>query len=316
METAVNAPVEAPRAWNLENLRKQAKRLVRQVREHDPETVSRVREHHHRFKSDDTDIASFSLQDAHLVLAREHGFSSWPKLISAAPSDTPTTRQPLKGHTMKTQESLPAQLIALALSKENPTALAVAIGRLEPGLAAVLFESLPEDIQERVIVRMATLADEGPQVIQELEETSTPELKALLLNELVRGVDRRQTVARILRQLSRERETSILQAIRQHDAPLADSIELQRELVTFADMEELTDLEIQLILREIDFRDFAVALKGATDKLTDRIFTNVSEEVGKKMKDEMKFSGPVRIVDVEEIRQRIGKTIRTFEEAG
>ena len=48
----------------------------------------------------------------------------------------------------------------------------------------------------------------------------------------------------------------------------------------------------------------------------DRIFTNVSERVGTMMKEEMDFSGPVRMSDVEEVQLRVVQTVRQLEEAG
>jgi ankyrin repeat protein len=63
-----------PTAPSLEQLRKQAKDLARAHRAGDPAAVSRVRaEHPHAAEP-------LKLSDAQLVLAREHGFPSWPRL--------------------------------------------------------------------------------------------------------------------------------------------------------------------------------------------------------------------------------------------
>jgi flagellar motor switch protein FliG len=50
--------------------------------------------------------------------------------------------------------------------------------------------------------------------------------------------------------------------------------------------------------------------------MKDRIFGNVSARVGEMMKEEMDFSGPVRMSDVEEVQLRIVQTVRQLEEAG
>ncbi len=57
---------------NLEQLRKQAKDLVKAGRRGDPEAVTRFGD------------LPIRLSSAHLVLAREHGFGSWPALVHAA----------------------------------------------------------------------------------------------------------------------------------------------------------------------------------------------------------------------------------------
>ena len=71
-----------------------------------------------------------------------------------------------------------------------------------------------------------------------------------------------------------------------------------------------------LFYREVDSKDLSTALKGANDEMKDRIFTNVSERVGTMMKEEMDFSGPVRMSDVEEVQLRVVQTVRQLEEAG
>ena len=59
---------------SLPQLRKQAKELVRQLRNGDPSATERLR----KFKPNVSDPI---LADAQLVLAREHGFDSWPRLV-------------------------------------------------------------------------------------------------------------------------------------------------------------------------------------------------------------------------------------------
>jgi ankyrin repeat protein len=77
-----------PARPNLEQYKKQAKDLVklfkalRTDKAADPEVFQRVRKHYPRLqKLAEVDIrsAKFALADAQLVIAREHGFESWPK---------------------------------------------------------------------------------------------------------------------------------------------------------------------------------------------------------------------------------------------
>lgn len=70
---------------NLEHLKKLAKALLKSHKESQPEATSRIKEHHPRLSSSsESDILGqeFSLQDAQLVIAREYGFGSWPKLVA------------------------------------------------------------------------------------------------------------------------------------------------------------------------------------------------------------------------------------------
>src|SRR4029077_15903514 len=79
---------EVPSRPNLEQYKKQAKDLVkvfkvfRARKSGDPKAIERVKKYHPGFaKLPDSKITSarFALADAQLVIAREHGFESWPK---------------------------------------------------------------------------------------------------------------------------------------------------------------------------------------------------------------------------------------------
>ena len=68
---------------NFENLKKQAKLILRWHRERHHPVATQIREYLPRFQNmPDTEIldASFKLSDAQELVARQHGFDSWPAL--------------------------------------------------------------------------------------------------------------------------------------------------------------------------------------------------------------------------------------------
>ena len=64
---------------NLEQLRHQAKDMLRTIRQSEPAAVAELRKHHPK----PMDPAGAKLADARLVLARSYGLSSWPRLVTA-----------------------------------------------------------------------------------------------------------------------------------------------------------------------------------------------------------------------------------------
>jgi hypothetical protein len=61
---------------NLEFEHKEAKALLRRLRAGDPDSLARARARHSAF-----DVEHIKLADAQLVIAREYGFTSWPRLV-------------------------------------------------------------------------------------------------------------------------------------------------------------------------------------------------------------------------------------------
>src|SRR5688500_15258821 len=78
-----------PRA-DLQQLKTQAKELLKAHDAGDPDALARVREAHPRFaKASSVDAGALKLSDAQLVLAREYGFASWPALKNHVESIVP-----------------------------------------------------------------------------------------------------------------------------------------------------------------------------------------------------------------------------------
>jgi ankyrin repeat protein len=74
-----------PDAPNLEHLRKEAKRLLKECRSKDPEALQRISLRLWRFAAvpDDEFASQIKLADVHHALARERGYSSWRDLIGS-----------------------------------------------------------------------------------------------------------------------------------------------------------------------------------------------------------------------------------------
>ena len=62
---------------------------------------------------------------------------------------------------------------------------------------------------------------------------------------------------------------------------------------------------MQVLLRTIEKDKLPIALKGASEKLRDMFFKNMSERAGKILKDDMEALGPVRVRDVDEAQAGI-----------
>ena len=73
---------------------------------------------------------------------------------------------------------------------------------------------------------------------------------------------------------------------------------------------------VQRVLREVESQDLALALKGASGEVSEKIFTNMSSRASEMLRDDIEYMGPVRLRDVEEAQQRIVNVIRRLEEMG
>ncbi len=87
-------------------------------------------------------------------------------------------------------------------------------------------------------------------------------------------------------------------------------------MFTFADVVVLDDRDAQRVLRGIEIRVLALALKGAAQEVAAVIRRNMTERNRDTLDAESRVLGSVRVSQVEEARAEIVRTIRALEAAG
>jgi flagellar motor switch protein FliG len=197
------------------------------------------------------------------------------------------------------------------IRNEHPQTIALILSQLNSGQAAQVLSQLPEDVQTDVAMRIATMEKISPEVIREIESVLDVHLKEVISGNLSAsgGV---KAIASILNLVDRGTEKSILSNLEMENPELASS--LKNLMFVFEDLLILDDRGIQLILKEVDTKELAIALKAASDELKEKLFRNVSERVATMIKEEMDYAGPVRLSVVEESQQRIVEIVRRLEE--
>ena len=204
-------------------------------------------------------------------------------------------------------------LLASALAHELPQTAALVLAHLPPEKAAAVLSALPADMQPDVAARIATAESAASQTAAAVEHVLTRNLSPGTPQRWMHpgGID---ALARIVAAAPRETEQLILLGIEERSPEL--SAELRRRLFTFEDVAGLDDRSIQTLLRAIDPKDLALALKGAPEEIRQRFLNNMSRRASEMLLEDMQYLGPVRKQAVEEARQKIAQIARRLEEAG
>ncbi|MFO7783463.1 MAG: flagellar motor switch protein FliG [Thermodesulfobacteriota bacterium] len=209
--------------------------------------------------------------------------------------------------------SLSPQVLANLLVDEHPQTIALILVNLSHQSAAETIQILPEAVQSEVIVRIAELDNVPDEIVDEIQDVILEQIADIgnESNEKLGGI---QAAAEIMNQLDRKTEASILEGIEADREELAE--EIRQSMFVFDDLVYLDDRSIRTMLKEISNDELILALKTASDVLTDKIFGNVSQRAAQMMKEDMEVMGPVRLRDVEQAQQSILKTARRLEEEG
>jgi len=210
------------------------------------------------------------------------------------------------------QEADNDQIISF-LQKEHPQIVAVILSKLSPEKAAAILSELPHDMQVDVVYRMARAKRISPELLTEVEKALESQFEADFSQD-VGELGGSKKVADILNQASKITERVILDGLVTVDPELVN--EIKNLMFTFDDLIKLDDRSIQKVLKEIDMKELSVALKGASDEVKEKIFSNMSERAGRMLQEEMEYLGPVRLKEVEEAQRRILNVVLNLEDSG
>ena len=210
------------------------------------------------------------------------------------------------------QEADNDQIISF-LQKEHPQIVAVILSKLSPEKAAAILSELPHDMQVDVVYRMARAKRISPELLTEVEKALESQFEADFSQD-IGELGGSKKVADILNQASKITERVILDGLVTVDPELVN--EIKNLMFTFDDLIKLDDRSIQKVLKEIDMKELSVALKGASDEVKEKIFSNMSERAGRMLQEEMEYLGPVRLKEVEEAQRRILNVVLNLEDSG
>ncbi len=199
------------------------------------------------------------------------------------------------------------------IQNEHPQTIALILSYVEPKHSAQILSALPLEKQTSVIARIANMGITSPEYIKETERVLEKKLSTLSFGDQTStgGID---SLVSILNSVDRGTERHLLEALEETDAELVE--EIRKRMFIFEDIVKLGNQAIQRVLKEIDNRDLAVALKGATNEVAKVIFENISKRLQEMIKEDMEYMGPVRVRDVEEAQQKIVNVIRRLDDSG
>ena len=199
------------------------------------------------------------------------------------------------------------------LQNEHPQTIALILSYLRPKQAAEVIGALVPDKQAEVARRIALMEGTSPEVIKEVEKVFEKKLSALMTEDFTQagGVD---AIVEILNVVDRATEKHIIETLEVEDIELAE--EIRRRMFVFEDILMLSNRDVQNVLKEVDNKDLAIALKGCTDELKAHIFGNQSKRLAAMIQEDMDFMGPIRRSDMEEAQQKIVNIVRRLQESG
>lgn len=206
-----------------------------------------------------------------------------------------------------------ANQIYECIKDENPQTIAIVLTNIQVEKAGVILSKLSRELQAEVAIRIGTISNISPAVVKSIDIALERKLNMVSKSSMKNnnGLD---NLIGILSNLDRKTEKSILEFIDNNNSVL--SAKIKASMFVFEDIINLDSIAIQEVLREVNIKDLALALRGANDEIREIIFNNQSERAKKSLKEEIELLGNAKKAKIEEAQQKVVSVIRRLEKDG
>jgi flagellar motor switch protein FliG len=156
-----------------------------------------------------------------------------------------------------------ARAVADLIRLEHPQIITIILSLLDADQSADILGLLPENMHSDLLMRIATLEGVQPAALKELDS---------IMEKQLTGSDNVQA------------------------SELGDKI--QEKMFVFADLIDVDDRGIQVILREVSTDQLLLALRGVEDGLKEKVFSNMSSRAAEMLRDDLEVAPPTKLSDV------------------
>lgn len=199
------------------------------------------------------------------------------------------------------------------LRGEHPQTIALILAHLDARQSASVVAGMDADLASEVLYRIARMDKISPEMLLVVESGLSSKTDLSLSEEMTLSGGP-QAVAKLLNLTGGTLEKQLLENIEGRNQEIADQI--KSLMFVFEDLLLVDSRGIQRVLRDVDAKDLALALKAASNELKQHIRSNMSERAGQALEEEIEMMGPVRVKDVEAAHARIIETVRMLSDSG
>lgn len=196
---------------------------------------------------------------------------------------------------------------------EHPQTVALILAHLEPAHTANVLKELEPTLGSEVVFRMARMEKVSPDMLQLIERSILAETD-LAPTPGMSASGGPAAVAAVLNLVAPSLEKIILDGVTLKDAVLAEQI--KNLMFVFEDLVSLDERSLTRLLREVDSKELALALKQASNEVRNKIMGSMSQRAVAALKEEIEMLGPSRKTDVEKAQTNIVAAVRKLEESG
>ena len=217
------------------------------------------------------------------------------------------------GKVMESISEMEGRDVFLLLKREQPQTIAFVLSYIDKVKARDAFKLFSPELQTDISLRIGLIESTSLKYIEKIAN----QLGAHVSQTEVPAFHRSggaETVANMLKGVSKDASRAVMAQMEEKNPRLATAV--RRKLFSFEDLSRLRPSDMQRLMREVDSAQLALALKGASEGIQEKIFSALSKRAGQGLRDDISMLSNVRPKEVETAQASVVDMLRKLEESG
>jgi flagellar motor switch protein FliG len=233
-----------------------------------------------------------------------------PEETEEEPSLPPLPRDPVRA-----LDALPPDLLGAVLSGEQAHTVSLVLNCMPPEKAGEVLRHLTTEMRRDVSVRLSRLGSTPPELIARIASALVQKSRALAGKRSDTSADAKyEKMASMLRCLEKAERLEVLTALEENEPETGRRI--KELLYQFEDVLRIHDRSMQKLLSETDSKTLSVALKGASEAISEKVLNNLSKRARETLSEEMEFLGMVPLAQVRQAQKVLVDVIQRLDQTG
>ena len=222
---------------------------------------------------------------------------------------------PLRSSIAAIQEIIdmePRQIYNL-IRHEQPQTVALILSYTAADKGAETLAFFQTDQRDKILERVATLAPTPVEIVEKVVEVLVAK-RGVSHTRALNQTGGYKVAADLLNAMDKDQGKLLLGSLEERNPELGQAI--RQKMFTFEDLNNIDTTVLQRILREVDMRELALALKSTSDKLKVKLLSCLTRRAAEAVQEEISFMGAVRLRDIESAQLRVIDAVRRLETEG
>lgn len=211
-------------------------------------------------------------------------------------------------------KSIDPGTLADLIRDEHPQTIAIVLAAIGAESAGKVLDQFEPDTASDIVYRLAHLDAVPDDIKREVGATLAYEISQMDADPADVAAETEKVTVDVIKALPRERSDELFRLLEERDEEFVR--DMKAKIFTFEDLAGLDPRSMQRLLREVDSKNLALAIKGGSEAIVELVYSSMSSRAAEMLRDDIDAMGPTPLTEVEMAQKAILEIASGLEEQG